>query len=288
MAEILDGKKTSLDIKNEVKEAVEKITARGDSVSLAVIIVGDDPASRIYVRNKKKACEYTGINSINIELPSDIDEDELLQKIDQLNEDRSINGILVQLPLPEHIDKEKIINRISPYKDVDGFHPINIGRLSTNKPLFTPCTPAGIIEILKRYNVIIDGKNCVIIGRSDIVGKPVFNLLLNENGTVTICHTHTRKINEITLNADIIVSAVGKRHVVTKSMVKPGVVIVDVGMNREADGKLYGDCDYDELFDMASYITPVPGGVGPMTIAMLMKNCLKAYDIQKAGLHEMF
>ena len=287
MTEILDGKKISSEIKNEVREAVEKITEAGESVSLAVIIVGDDPASKIYVRNKKKACDYTGINSINIELPSDINEDQLLEKIDQLNNDTNINGILVQLPLPKHIHKEKVINRISPYKDVDGFHPINIGRLSTNKPVFTPCTPAGIIELLRRYNIVIDGKNCVVIGRSDIVGKPVFNLLLNENGTVTICHTHTKNIKDITLNADIIISAVGKRHVVTNDMVKPDVVIVDAGMNRESDGKLYGDCDYDDIFDMASYITPVPGGVGPMTIAMLMKNCLKAYEIQKAGLNEM-
>ncbi len=287
MTEILDGKKISSDIKNEVREAVEKIREAGKSVSLAVIIVGDDPASKIYVRNKKKACDYTGINSINIELPSDINEDQLLNKIEQLNNDKSINGILVQLPLPKHIHKDKVINKISPYKDVDGFHPINIGRLSTNKPVFTPCTPEGIIELLRRYNIVIDGKNCVVIGRSDIVGKPVFNLLLNENGTVTICHTHTKNINDITLNADVIISAVGKRHVVTKDMVKPGVVIVDAGMNRESDGKLYGDCDYDDIFDMASYITPVPGGVGPMTIAMLMKNCLKAYEIQKAGLNEM-
>lgn len=287
MTEILDGKKISSDIKNEVREAVEKIREAGESVSLAVIIVGDDPASKIYVRNKKKACDYTGINSINIELPSDINEDQLLNKIEQLNNDKSINGILVQLPLPKHIHKDKVINKISPYKDVDGFHPINIGRLSTNKPVFTPCTPEGIIELLRRYNIVIDGKNCVVIGRSDIVGKPVFNLLLNENGTVTICHTHTKNINDITLNADVIISAVGKRHVVTKDMVKPGVVIVDAGMNRESDGKLYGDCDYDDIFDMASYITPVPGGVGPMTIAMLMKNCLKAYEIQKAGLNEM-
>ena len=287
MTEILDGKKISSEIKNEVREAVEKITEAGESVSLAVIIVGDDPASKIYVRNKKKACDYTGINSINIELPSDINEDQLLEKIDQLNNDTNINGILVQLPLPKHINKEKVINRISPYKDVDGFHPINIGRLSTNKPVFTPCTPAGIIELLRRYNIVIDGKNCVVIGRSDIVGKPVFNLLLNENGTVTICHTHTKNIKDITLNADIIISAVGKRHVVTNDMVKPDVVIVDAGMNRESDGKLYGDCDYDDIFDKASYITPVPGGVGPMTIAMLMKNCLKAYEIQKAGLNEM-
>ena len=252
MTEILDGKKISSEIKNEVREAVEKITEAGESVSLAVIIVGDDPASKIYVRNKKKACDYTGINSINIELPSDINEDQLLEKIDQLNNDTNINGILVQLPLPKHIHKEKVINRISPNNDVDGFHPINIGRLSTNKPVFTPCTPAGIIELLRRYNIVIDGKNCVVIGRSDIVGKPVFNLLLNENGTVTICHTHTKNIKDITLNADIIISAVGKRHVVTNDMVKPDVVIVDAGMNRDSDGKLYGDCDYDDIFDCRS------------------------------------
>jgi methylenetetrahydrofolate dehydrogenase (NADP+)/methenyltetrahydrofolate cyclohydrolase len=287
MAEILDGKLISSKIKDEVKESVLKINSKGDSVSLAVIIVGEDPASKIYVRNKKRACEYTGINSINIELPSDTSEKELLDRIDELNRDERINGILVQLPLPEHIDKEKVINKISPIKDVDGFNPFNIGRLSANKPDFVPCTPAGIIELLKRYNIEIDGKNCVVIGRSDIVGKPVFNLLLNENGTVTVCHTHTKNLKEITLAADIIISAVGKRHVVTKDMVRKGEIIIDVGMNREPDGKLYGDCDYDELYDEAAYITPVPGGVGPMTIAMLMKNCLKAYELQKAGLHEM-
>lgn len=271
---IIDGKKISLDIKNEVKQQVEKLNPL--QPALAVILVGDNPASAVYVKNKKIACRYVGIRSEAFELPQQTSENELLSLIDRLNKDKTINGILVQLPLPKHIDEEKILLAISPDKDVDGFHPYNVGSMMIGKDTFLPCTPAGIIQLLKRSNVEIQGKNCVVIGRSNIVGKPVSQLLLNENGTVTICHSKTKNLAEICKRADILVVAIGKAKFVTANMISKGVVIIDVGMNRDENGKLCGDVDFDACKDIAAAITPVPGGVGPMTIAMLMKNCLKA------------
>lgn len=271
---IIDGKKISLDIKNEVKQQVEKLNPL--QPALAVILVGDNPASAVYVKNKKIACGYVGIRSEAFELPQQTSENELLNLIDRLNKDNTINGILVQLPLPKHIDEEKILLAISPDKDVDGFHPYNVGSMMIGKDTFLPCTPAGIIQLLKRSNVEIQGKNCVVIGRSNIVGKPVSQLLLNENGTVTICHSKTKNLAEICKRADILVVAIGKAKFVTAGMISKGVVIIDVGMNRDENGKLCGDVDFDACKDIAAAITPVPGGVGPMTIAMLMKNCLKA------------
>lgn len=271
---IIDGKKISLDIKNEVKQQVEKLNPL--QPALAVILVGDNPASAVYVKNKKIACGYVGIRSEAFELPQQTSENELLNLIDRLNKDNTINGILVQLPLPKHIDEEKILLAISPDKDVDGFHPYNVGSMMIGKDTFLPCTPAGIIQLLKRSNVEIQGKNCVVIGRSNIVGKPVSQLLLNENGTVTICHSKTKNLAEICKRADILVVAIGKAKFVTANMISKGVVIIDVGMNRDENGKLCGDVDFDACKDIAAAITPVPGGVGPMTIAMLMKNCLKA------------
>lgn len=271
---IIDGKKISLDIKNEVKQQVEKLNPL--QPALAVILVGDNPASAVYVKNKKIACGYVGIRSEAFELPQQTSENELLNLIDRLNKDKTINGILVQLPLPKHIDEEKILLAISPDKDVDGFHPYNVGSMMIGKDTFLPCTPAGIIQLLKRSNVEIQGKNCVVIGRSNIVGKPVSQLLLNENGTVTICHSKTKNLAEICKRADILVVAIGKAKFVTADMISKGVVIIDVGMNRDENGKLCGDVDFDACKDIAAAITPVPGGVGPMTIAMLMKNCLKA------------
>lgn len=271
---IIDGKKISLDIKNEVKQQVEKLNPL--QPALAVILVGDNPASAVYVKNKKIACGYVGIRSEAFELPQQTSENELLNLIDRLNKDNTINGILVQLPLPKHIDEEKILLAISPDKDVDGFHPYNVGSMMIGKDTFLPCTPAGIIQLLKRSNVEIQGKNCVVIGRSNIVGKPVSQLLLNENGTVTICHSKTKNLAEICKRADILVVAIGKAKFVTADMISKGVVIIDVGMNRDENGKLCGDVDFDACKDIAAAITPVPGGVGPMTIAMLMKNCLKA------------
>lgn len=271
---IIDGKKISLDIKNEVKQQVEKLNPL--QPALAVILVGDNPASAVYVKNKKIACGYVGIRSESFELPQQTSENELLNLIDRLNKDKTINGILVQLPLPKHIDEEKILLAISPDKDVDGFHPYNVGSMMIGKDTFLPCTPAGIIQLLKRSNVEIQGKNCVVIGRSNIVGKPVSQLLLNENGTVTICHSKTKNLAEICKRADILVVAIGKAKFVTADMISKGVVIIDVGMNRDENGKLCGDVDFDACKDIAAAITPVPGGVGPMTIAMLMKNCLKA------------
>lgn len=271
---IIDGKKISLDIKNKVKQQVEKLNPL--QPALAVILVGDNPASAVYVKNKKIACGYVGIRSEAFELPQQTSENELLNLIDRLNKDNTINGILVQLPLPKHIDEEKILLAISPDKDVDGFHPYNVGSMMIGKDTFLPCTPAGIIQLLKRSNVEIQGKNCVVIGRSNIVGKPVSQLLLNENGTVTICHSKTKNLAEICKRADILVVAIGKAKFVTAGMISKGVVIIDVGMNRDENGKLCGDVDFDACKDIAAAITPVPGGVGPMTIAMLMKNCLKA------------
>ncbi|MCR4781839.1 MAG: bifunctional methylenetetrahydrofolate dehydrogenase/methenyltetrahydrofolate cyclohydrolase FolD [Lachnospiraceae bacterium] len=281
MAIIIDGKKVSKEIKDEVREKVLALKEDGVELALAVVIVGNDNASHVYVRNKKRACEYTGIRSIEYDLAEDTKEEELLSLIDKLNEDKDINGILVQMPLPKSIDPDKVINRIDPNKDVDGFHPINKGKMLEGSECFLPCTPSGIIELLKRYNIEIEGKRCVVLGRSDIVGKPMSILLLSENGTVTTCHSRTKDLSSITKEADIIVSAIGKAKFLTSDMVKDGSVVIDVGMNRDENNNLCGDCVYDDLFEKCSAITPVPGGVGPMTIAMLMKNVLHSYENQK-------
>lgn len=276
MAELIDGKAISAQIKDEVKEEVAELANRGVSVTLAVILVGTDSASQIYVRNKKKACAYTGIRSISIEMPEETTQEELLQKIAELNADDTVDGILVQLPLPAHISEEAVIAAIDPHKDVDGFHVQSVGSLCIGKPGFVPCTPAGIIELLKRSNVKIEGQECVVVGRSNIVGKPVSMLLLAENGTVTTCHSRTRNLSEVCRRADILVCAIGKPKFFTRDYVKEGAVVIDVGMNRNEQNKLCGDVDFADVEPVVSKITPVPGGVGPMTIAMLMKNCVKS------------
>lgn len=272
---IIDGKKISQEIKDEIKAEVIKLNENNIFPKLAVVIVGEDPASKIYVKNKKKACEATGIKSISFELPAKTTQEELLELVDKLNADDSVSGILVQLPLPEHINADKVLLRIDPKKDVDCFHPYNVGLLSIGRPSFLPCTPAGVIELLKRSGIEISGKNSVVIGRSNIVGKPMSALLLAENATVTTCHSKTRDLKEVTRNAQILVAAIGKPKFITADMVGEGAVVIDVGMHR-IDGKVCGDVDYESVCEKASYITPVPGGVGPMTIAMLMKNCLTA------------
>ena len=276
MANIIDGKAISMDIKNEVKVKAEELKAKGIEPCLAVVLVGEDPASQVYVRNKKKACEYCGIKSLNYELSEDTTEEELLSLIDELNANKECNGILVHLPLPKHIDENKVLLRIKPEKDVDGFHPYNVGLLSIGKADLKACTPAGCIELIKRSGVDITGKHCVVVGRSNIVGKPVGMLLLSENGTVTTCHSKTKDIKAVCREADILVAAVGIPKFIKGDMVKDGVVVIDVGINRMDNGKLCGDVDFDEVEKKASYITPVPGGVGPMTIAMLMNNCIVA------------
>ena len=279
MAELIDGKKISQEIKDEVKEKVAALKAKGTNVCLAVIQVGNNQASTVYVNNKKKACEYVGIKSLSYEIPEETTQEELLKLIDELNNKKEVNGILVQLPLPKHIDEDKVIESISPKKDVDGFHPMNVGALSIGKKGFVSCTPYGIIQLLKRSNIDITGKNCVIIGRSNIVGKPMSMLLLRENGTVTIVHSKTKDIKAITKQADILVVAIGKSKYVTSDFIKEGAVIIDVGINRDENGKLCGDVDFDDVLEHVSAITPVPGGVGPMTIAMLMNNCLEAVEL---------
>lgn len=271
---IIDGKKTSQDIKDEVKTEVLKLKEKGVEPALAVILVGEDKASQVYVRNKKKACEYTGIRSLSYELPESTTEEELLKLINELNEKADCDGILVQLPLPKHIDEKKITEAISPKKDVDGFHPKNVGNMLIGDECFLPCTPHGIIELLKRYGVSIDGKNAVVVGRSNIVGKPMAMLLLRENAKVTICHSHTANLKEVCKNADILIAAIGKPKFFTKDYIKEGAAVIDVGMDRDENGKLCGDVDFDDVKDKCSFLTPVPGGVGPMTIAMLMKNTL--------------
>ena len=276
MAKIIDGKAISTEIKDELKEKVVALTAEGKKICLAVIQVGNDPASTVYVGNKKKACAYIGIESRSFELPEETTEEELLELIRKLNADDTVNGILVQLPLPEQIDEDKVIRTISYKKDVDGFHPQSVGALSIGQPGFVSCTPAGIIELLKRSDIEIDGKECVIIGRSNIVGKPMALLFLRENGTVTVCHSHTKDIKEVTKRADILVVAIGKAKMIDASYIKEGAVVIDVGMDRDENGKLCGDVDFESVKDKASAITPVPGGVGPMTITMLMKNCVES------------
>ena len=275
MSRLIDGKVISAAVKERVKNEVAQLNGKGITVGLAVIIVGEDPASKIYVANKKKACEALGIISEEYALPESTTEKELLGLIDTLNAKKSINGILCQLPLPRHLDEKRIINAISPEKDVDAFHPVNVGRIMIGDYDFVPCTPAGIMEMLAYENIETEGKRCVVIGRSNIVGKPMAMLLLHKNGTVTICHSKTRNLKEICLGADILVAAVGKAKFVTADMVKEGAVVIDVGMNRE-NGRLCGDVDFEAVKDKASAITPVPGGVGPMTIAMLMQNTLTA------------
>ena len=280
MAKIIDGKAVSQFVKDEVKKEVSALGEKGISVGLAVIIVGNDPASRTYVNNKKKACEATGIISEEYALPEDTTMDELLALIKELNAKKSINGILCQLPLPKHLDEKAVIENIDPIKDVDAFHAVNTGHIMIGDYSFLPCTPAGIMEMLKYYNIEIEGKECVVIGRSNIVGKPMAMLLLQKNGTVTICHSRTKNLKEVTSRADILVAAVGIPYFVTADMVKDGAVIIDVGMDRNKEGKLCGDVDFAEVEKKASYITPVPGGVGPMTIATLMKNTVTAAKIQ--------
>ncbi len=278
MALIIDGKKISKEIKDELKEKVAALKAEGKNIALAVIQVGEDPASSVYVNNKKKACEYIGIESLSFHLPETITEEELLEKIKELNQDEKVNGILVQLPLPKHIDEDKVIKTIAPEKDVDGFHPQSVGALSIGQKGFVSCTPAGVIQLLKRSGIEIAGKECVVIGRSNIVGKPMALLLLRENGTVTIAHSRTANLKEVAKRADILVVAVGKPKMIDSSYVKEGAVVIDVGIHRNEENKLCGDVDYDDVIDHVSAITPVPGGVGPMTIAMLMNNCVSSIE----------
>ena len=276
---IIDGKAVSAAVKDEVKNEVEQLKKSGSVPCLAVVLVGNDPASKVYVGNKKKACEYCGIKSLEYLLDENTTEEELLSLINVLNNDSAVNGILVQLPLPKHINEEHIINSIVPSKDVDAFHPVNVGKIMIGNPDFLPCTPAGVMEMLKKYNIETCGKDCVIIGRSNIVGKPMAMLMLAANATVTVCHSKTANIKEKCKNADIIIAAVGKAGFVTADMVKDGAVVIDVGINRNSEGKLCGDVDFESVSQKASYITPVPGGVGPMTIATLMKNTRAAFKL---------
>lgn len=279
MYQIIDGKKISAEIKDELKEKVTALKAEGKKVALAVIQVGNDAASSVYVGNKKKACAYIGIESLSYELEEQTTEEELLLLIDKLNNDDNVNGILVQLPLPEHIDENKVIQAISPKKDVDGFHMQNVGALCVGGEGYVSCTPLGIIELLKRSEIAIEGKHCVVLGRSNIVGKPMSLLLLRENATVTICHSRTQDIKSITKQADILVVAIGKPKYVDETFIKEGAVVIDVGIHRNEDNKLCGDVDFDRVAPHTSAITPVPGGVGPMTIAMLMNNCVKSLSL---------
>ncbi len=277
MAKIIDGKAVSQKVKDEIRAEIERDDL---DIGLAVVIVGNNQASRVYVNNKKKACEVCGIKSYEYALPEETSEEQLLELVDTLNNDKNINGILVQLPLPKQINEEKIIERISPLKDVDAFNAVNVGKIMIGNYAFLPCTPAGVMELIHSTGTEISGKECVVIGRSNIVGKPMAMLLLHENATVTICHSRTKNLAEVCRRADILVSAVGKADFVTADMVKDGAVVIDVGMNRNAENKLCGDVKYDEVEPKASFITPVPGGVGPMTIAMLMKNTLMAKKLQ--------
>lgn len=276
MTQVIDGKAISAQIKEELKEKVADLKAQGKEISLAVIQVGKDPASSVYVNNKKKACEFIGIRSLAYELEETVSEQELVALIEQLNEKEEVHGILVQLPLPKHIDEDKIIKTIDPAKDVDGFHPQSVGALCIGQKGFVSCTPAGIIQLLKRSGIEIAGKECVVIGRSNIVGKPMGILMLRENATVTIAHSKTRNLKEVCKRADILIVAVGKPKMITSEYVKEGAVVIDVGIHRNEGNKLCGDVDYEEVFPHCGAITPVPGGVGPMTIAMLMNNCVES------------
>lgn len=276
MAKILSGKTVSARVKDELKKEVEELSQHGKQTGLAVVLVGEDSASKVYVKNKEKACEEIGIYSEVHRLPENTTEEELLNLINELNENDKIDGILVQLPLPKHLDDKVIIDNIKPEKDVDAFHPSNVGKIMIGDYDFLPCTPAGIMELIHESGVDVDGKTCVVIGRSNIVGKPMSMLLLHENGTVTTCHSHTKNLTEVTKNAEILVAAVGIPKFVKADMVKPGAVVIDVGMDRDENGKLCGDVDFNEVEPVAGAITPVPGGVGPMTIAMLMRNTVTA------------
>lgn len=280
MTKLIDGKKISAEIKDELKAKVAELKAAGKEINLAVIQVGNDPASTVYVGNKKKSCAYIGIGSLAFELPEETTEAELLALVEDLNKREDVHGILVQLPLPKHINEDRIIKAISPQKDVDGFHPASVGALSIGQPGFVSCTPAGIIQLLKRSGIEIDGKECVIVGRSNIVGKPMSMLLLRENGTVTICHSHTKDLKEVCKRADILVAAIGKPKFFTAEYVKEGAVVIDVGIHRNENNKLCGDVDFDDVAPHTSAITPVPGGVGPMTVAMLMYNCVAAAEME--------
>lgn len=275
MARIIDGKEVSKKIKQDIKKEVEQLKILGEEVGLAVVLVGDDSASRVYVSRKKKTCKELGINSYEYILNGDTTQEDLLELIHELNNDSRVDGILVQLPLPKHIDEREVLSSIDPNKDVDCFHPENVGKLVRGDGKIFPCTPYGIIELLKEYDIQVEGANCVVIGRSNIVGKPMSLLLLNKSGTVTVCHSKTKNIKDITKRADILVSAVGKPKLITKDYIKEGAVVVDVGINRMSDGSLCGDVDYEGVSKKAGYITPVPGGVGPMTIAMLMRNVVE-------------
>lgn len=279
--QIIDGKKVSAQVKEEVKQETLRLKQEyGVTPGLAVVIVGDDSASRVYVNNKKKACELVGFRSEEYALPEKTTQEELLDLVNELNEKKDINGILVQLPLPKHLDDKAVIEAINPIKDVDAFHAVNVGKIMLGEYDFLPCTPAGVMEMLHSYDISVSGKNCVVIGRSNIVGKPMAMLLLHENATVTICHSKTVNLSEICSQADILVAAVGRPKFVTADMVKEGAVVIDVGMDRDENGKLCGDVDFKNVKDKCSYITPVPGGVGPMTIATLMKNTIKACKLQ--------
>lgn len=280
MPQIIDGKAISTQIKDELKEKVARMKEQGIQVCLAVIQVGDDPASSVYVGNKKKACAYIGIESLSYELPAETTQEELLSLITELNQRKDVNGILVQLPLPVHINEDAVIRAIDPAKDVDGFHPQSVGALCIGQPGFVSCTPAGIIQLLKRSGVEIAGKECVVIGRSNIVGKPMALLLLRENGTVTVTHSRTKDLKSVTKRADILVVAIGKPKMITREYVKEGAVVIDVGIHRNENNKLCGDVDFENVAPICSAITPVPGGVGPMTIAMLMNNCVESVNWQ--------
>ena len=281
MANIIDGKAVSAQVKENIKAEVAEFKAKGIEIGLAVVIVGDDPASQVYVRNKEKACEYVGFNSYKYVLPAETTEEELLALVDKLNNDDNVDGILVQLPLPKHLDDKLIINNIRPDKDVDAFHPVNVGKIMIGDYSFLPCTPAGVMELIHSTGVEVSGKKCVVVGRSNIVGKPMAMLLLHESGTVTICHSKTQDLKEVCSQADILVAAVGRPKMITADYVKEGAVVIDVGMDRDENGKLCGDVDFEDCKEKAGYITPVPGGVGPMTIAMLMKNTLTAGKLHK-------
>lgn len=275
MTQLINGKQISQEIKEELKAEVTELKVAGKEICLAVVQVGEDPASSVYVNNKKKACAYIGIRSEAYELPESTTEEELLKLVERLNSNPAVSGILVQLPLPAHMDEDKVIRTISPDKDVDGFHPVSMGKMWIGEKGFCSCTPAGIVELLKRSDISVDGKECVIVGRSNIVGKPLAALLLRENATVTVAHSHTKDLKEITKRADILIVAVGKRQMIDDTYIKDGAVVIDVGMHRNDQNKLCGDVDFEKVKEKASAITPVPGGVGPMTIAMLMNNCVE-------------
>ena len=281
MAQLIDGKKISKQIKDELKEEVQRLGESGKNACLAVVQVGNDPASSVYVNNKKKACAYIGIGSKSYELPEATTEEELVALVEDLNADETVNGILVQLPLPAHIDADRIIRTISPDKDVDGFHPVSVGRLWIGEKGFLSCTPAGIIQLLKRSGIAIEGKECVVIGRSNIVGKPMAALLLRENGTVTVAHSRTKDLKEVAKRADILIVAIGKKKFITAEYVKEGAVVIDVGMHRDENNHLCGDVDFEDVEPHTSAITPVPGGVGRRTIAMLMDNCVETMRTQE-------